>query len=367
MKLDNISLSPANFKKRFMASLIDLFFPVFVGLLPAALISYSLSADSGFKILYMYMFLIIIWFLIYFANVIFYQTKTGRTLGKLIMGIKVCYPNDKVDVRQEDIIKRELAKLFTLVTAGYSFFKNYKEVEILTFHDEYSKTVVLVLSEEHEEYLYEHHYEDYFTSEEEDKEYERLIKEKQEIEKAQREEEERQKEYQRQIELDNKRKEQEKRERAKMGQHEEAEEIKELLIPGKQGIIKTEKVGPENLTPTYNPSFQTIEEGVNIVDDNDLVINNNEPFTNNQSMVNNNQVSYNDNNSADNYEPKKKKKGIFGGKKSEEDKKYKSTKLSELVQDNNYLPSENIYSELYRGWNIQEASQVDVKSILNKR
>ncbi len=409
----DLNLQPASFQKRLWASALDFVLCGFLSLLLAGVA--MIVVGSSFILFPLF---ILIFIISYFANTLLYQMRTGRTFGKYVLGLKVCYPNYKVDTRNEDIIKREFAKIFTLVTCGYSFFLKYKEEEIIAFHDEYSKTVVLNLPEEHEEYLYEYHYETYFHSQDEEEEYLQAKKEAEELRKQQLEEEKRQKE------LEKQEKKQQKKE-GKSGQPATPSTNKPSFqqpnfvamnpndnqsnnqnVPSQMGDMGMSGFDSEQVSPSFgqesqvSPSFSEGYQEQPITQQPQVNPSQSEQPT--QPMYENHQNEMNtyqqqpqmdtnpqqmmgqpdssgihivgnydflDNNqnkgNADDKKGFGKLSKLFSSKNDNKDNpgvmqqhpeqplEYYDHKMSDLVQDTTYLPSQNIFSEYYKGWSVK--------------
>ena len=374
----DLNMQPASFQKRFLASALDLIASGFLSLILAGIA----MLVTGSSIVLIPLF-ILFFVLTYFANAFLYQMRTGRTFGKYVLGLKVCYPNYKIDTRNEDIIKREMAKIFTLVTVGYSFFSKYKEEEIIAFHDEYSKTVVLNLPEEHEEYLYEYHYETYFHSQSEEEEYKKAKEEADMLHKQQLEEEKLLKEQEKQA-----KKQQKKQEKSGKGVQEQpmtpppvpsqpiimnANEGQEQVNPY-MDYAQDNPVSPEfihsQLTQTAVPNMyptQPVDTHQQTADMNYPVpppMETPQPQDGTGIHIVGNYDFLSDNKTEEEKKGLGKISKLFGSKndkkaeqqpsnQQEQSVEYYDHKMSDLVQDDTYLPSQNIFSEYFKGWSLK--------------
>lgn len=310
--IKDINLQPATFQKRLTASAVDFLFASFSGLILSLIINSILVHAMTFAF---YIIFVAFWFAMHFLNVIIYQNRSGRSLGKYLLKLKVCYLNNKIDVRNEDITKREIAKLWTLITGGYSFFSQYKKEEIICFHDEYSKTCVLNLSEEHEAYLYEYHYEEYYHSEEEEEEYEKTKKELEEFKLLQKEEERKEKEFQKQV---------------KQAQKTATENT------GAGAISNINNIPPNISSEPITQGIVPYGEGINIVGDSGFLNTEEEEKKTISKLVN--ILRKNGQNTSP----------------TTMENQYLNAKLSHKAQDHTFLPYENIYSQSYKGWSLSD-------------
>lgn len=359
MEHKDLNMQPASMRKRIISNLIDALISLFASLILSSIVT-GLFIQSS-RLLYFNIFFIVFLTLFYFLNVIIYQISTGRSFGKYYCDLKICYPNQKVDIRNEDIIKREFSKLWTFATFGYSFFSQYEKTEIVAFHDEYSKTVILNLSEEHEAYLYEYHYEEYFHSEEEEQEY---LKQKQE---------------QKQIEFMNK--EAERKEKEQLKQLKKEQKAIEYL---NQESLNTQQMNNNQFVKNEfdNQSFpidnenREVEQNYNFTQETPVVLAE-QQYYQQSNMVNNVNIISEGVNIVGNTDflPEESKNGAFAKLKNvffKENSKNKSefitnvdNKLSEFAQDNTFLPSENIFSQSYKGWALSNAQHEQSEKILN--
>jgi hypothetical protein len=361
----DINLQPASFYKRFIASVLDIIVSLFGGLLIAGIINMLITHNTlYFTILFMIFFPIS-----YFSNVILYQIISGRSIGKFLFGLKICYPNNKIDVRNEDIVKREFSKLVTYVTACYSFFSKYKEEQIIAFHDDYSQTVILNLTEDHEKYLHEHYYEEYFHTKEEEEEYSKL---KQDLKDK--------------IKDENKYKKQLKKE-----QKDNIHQDNSVLASNSN--IQESSFNPEineNNASSFNIESKIIEKPLILPVDNQQNYVNNEQEQLLNSNVPNDQLNnsntsthspgvnivgnydFLDQGQVNNKNSFTKLTNIFKNKSKIKDTSvnreinYVNNKLSILAQDDNYLPSENIFSEQFKGWALTNAHQDKLNKVTQK-
>lgn len=437
MEEKDLELQPASFKKRMLASLLDLIIEGFLAILVTGFL-----VMIGFVPTLFIVFFVLFWVIFHFLNAVAYQIHTGRTFGKWITGLKVCYPNKKIDVHNEDIIKREVSKLWTIVTGGYSFFSNYKKEEIIAFHDEYSKTVVLNLSEEHEEYLYEYYYEEFYHTEEEEKEYQAQKEERERLEKLEKERIKQEKEYEKQLKKEQQMKlKEEKKLQKQLEQQNKGVQLQGGNVPSGMpnpngmGQMPNMGVNPNATGQTPNMGMNPMvgvvagmtgmEDGIsesnNIPQDmnlNDLsgdgftpmgdmnqmnpmndMSNNMQSYNNtyqlnpndlNPQQMNGNmpygdmnnqyymqgQPGFNQNPTGFNQNPnmygnpqmqntgetnQKGKKSLLNLFKFNNPKnnsvgaEHYESKVSEFAQDNRYLPSQNLFSETYRGWNSDDS------------